>query len=162
VAATETSSSRSLEFEFLPRLNLLVSYQLETSFSDAEWDAYLAALVRSGPDLVPCLVVTEGSYPTRAQQARLMALVKGRTRCVSVVSQSSGVRFVVSIFALVNRGVKSYSPRDLDGALSHVGVVPTEFAGVHAVVDRLRQLLTSTKPLPARRSLSAPAPDGVE
>ena len=77
----EASPLPNFVFTFLPHLYLLISYQLERVATDAEWDDYLATMataMQSGQGQSRCLVITEGAHPTRAQQAQLMALVKGK------------------------------------------------------------------------------------
>jgi hypothetical protein len=147
-----------MDFEFLPALHLMILVQLESSPRDAEWDAYLAAIAEPlRRNLLRSVVITDGAAPTPAQQGRMQALMKGQLVRVAVVSPSAGVRFVVSVLALLNRGIKSYSPRDYDGAFAHVRLAAAECPVVTAAIDRVRRRLflanqasPQRAPLPAR------------
>jgi hypothetical protein len=144
----------NMVFTFLPDLHLLVSYQLKTTATDAEWDGYLATMARALRSArFRSLVVTEGAHPTRAQQALMTALVKGKPSRVAVLSSASGVRFVVSVFALLNRNVKAYSPKDYESAFSHLDLAPVERKGVVVVIDRLREKLEPPPGMSPRRPL---------
>jgi len=148
----EPSSSPTLVFEFLPELCLMVSHQLETAATDAEWDDYVAAMAgpaRSGR--FRSIVSTEGAHPSRAQQARMAALVKGQPGRVAVLSSAGGVRFAVSLFALINRDVKSYSPKEYEAAFIHLDLPLLERTGVAAVIERLREKLAPPEIVTARR-----------
>ena len=79
-----------------------------------------------------------------AQQARLIALVKGRPHRVAVISSAVALRFVVSALALVNKAVKAFSPAEDAEAFAHVGVAASEWANVRAVIEGLRTKLDST------------------
>jgi hypothetical protein len=153
VRTIEATSLPSLAFEFLGDLRLMISYQLETVPVDAEWDAYLAAITRA--DLPRCIVITEGGYPSHAQRERIFVATKGKTAKVAVISPATPVRFGVSVLALANREVKSFSPREYGAAFSHVGLAHTECASVEGAIERLRQKLKSAHLVPAQRLSSA-------
>jgi hypothetical protein len=156
VLNAEVSSSPSLEFEFLAGLHLMIVCQQEKASTDAEWDVYLAAL--AGPsraNRLRCIVVTDGAHPTRAQRERMSATVEGKPTRVAVISPATGMRFVVSVFALVNRNIRSFSPDEYDAAFSHVGLAPTEYASVRVAIERVHQKLMSTHVAPAERRRSS-------
>jgi hypothetical protein len=132
-------------FEFLPALSLMIFHHRKRAPTDAEWDSYLAAMSDAArPDLPRCIIVTEGAHPNRAQQARLIALVKGRPHRVAVISSAVALRFVVSALALVNKAVKAFSPTEYAEAFAHVGVAPREWGNVRAVIEGLRTKVDST------------------
>ena len=96
----------------------MVLVHMKNSPTDAEWEVYLDAITNPlESSRLRCMVITEGAHPTRAQQAALMALSKGKLIPVAVVSSATSVRFAVSVFALMNRGIKSYSPREYESGL---------------------------------------------
>lgn len=139
----------------------MVLVHMKNSPTDAEWEVYLDAITDPlESSRLRCMVITEGAHPTRAQQAALMALSKGKLIPVAVVSSATSVRFAVSVFALMNRGIKSYSPREYDRAFAHVGLAPAQCDGVRAVIDRLLQgLLRANRGSGRyRTSSSTPAP----
>jgi hypothetical protein len=99
----------------------MVLYQGADEASDAEWEPYLETLKgidRSAP--VRILAYTEGGRPTREQQQRLKAVEK-QGWLVAVVSPSTAVRFVVSVFALELPTIRLFSPEQLDEACSYLG-----------------------------------------
>jgi hypothetical protein len=160
VRTVESSSPPNLGFEFLPDLDLMVLVHMKNSPTDAEWEVYLDAITDPlASNRMRCVIIADG-HPTRAQQAALIALSKGKLIPVAVVSASTSVRFAVSVFALVNRGIKSYSPKEYDRAFAHVGLAPAQFNGVRAVIDRLLQRLVSANRGSGRyrTSSSTPAP----
>jgi hypothetical protein len=151
-----------MAFEFLSKLDLMVLVQVDQSPTDAEWDIYLHAIAEPlRRNVLRCVVVTAGAYPTRAQQGRMIELARGKVIPVAVVSPATSVRFAVSVLALVNRAIKSYSPKDYDGALTHVGLAAAEWAGVVETIDRLRLQLIPADRRASRRGhpSSAPAPN---
>jgi hypothetical protein len=125
---------------------------METAPSDAEWDVYLAALaapLQSGR--FRGIVITEGAYPTRAQQARddrAHHRQAGAHRDSLFLQRRS---LVVSIFALMNRDVKAYSPRDYQSAFTHLGLAPAERPGVARFIDRLREKRETPELVTSRR-----------
>jgi hypothetical protein len=152
----------NLVFEYQPHLDLMVSYQLEIAATDAEWDGYLAAtawLLQSGR--LRCIAISEGAQPTRSQQVRMSALVRGKPSRVAVLTPASGMRFVVSVFALMNRNVKTYAPNEYEAAFAHLGLAPAEHAGVAKIIERLRERLDPPEMTTTRRRRSdlVPAPD---
>jgi polysaccharide pyruvyl transferase WcaK-like protein len=153
VPTPEATSLPSLVFELLADLGLMVSYQLEKVPVDAEWDAYIAAL--TGANAPRCIVITEGGYPSQAQRERLSVATHGKMTKVAVISPATTVRFGVSVLALVNRQIKSFSPNEFRAAFFHVGLAPMQCASVDAAVERLRQKLKSTRLALAGRLHSA-------
>lgn len=113
--------------------------------TDAEWDAYVAAITDPSRASLPrCIVITEGGYPTHAQQARRVALARGRpSPRIAVISGTIAIGFVVSAFALNFKGMKTYSPAEHGEAFAHVGLAPVEWPGLEVVIARLRRTLVS-------------------
>jgi hypothetical protein len=145
----------NLVFTYLPNLYLLISYQLETAATDVEWDAYIvtmATALRSGQ--CRSLVVTEGAHPTREQQQRMIALVKGKPGRTAVLSAVSGVRFVVSVYALMKRDIRAYAPREYEAAFTYLDLAAVERPGVLGIIDRLREKLDPPEPVTVRRKRS--------
>jgi hypothetical protein len=140
----QAESPPSQAFEFLPELDLVVLYRTGPP-SDAEWDAYVAAITDPSRATLPrCIVITEGGYPTHAQQARRVALARGRpSPRIAVISPAIAIGFVVSAFALNFKGMKTYSPAEHGEAFAHVDLAPLEWPGVEVVIERLRLTLAS-------------------
>ena len=80
------------------------------------------------------LVLTDGGGPSSAQREEL-AQATGRKRYpISVVSNASIVRFIVTSIALFNPAIQSFLPADWRRALSHLGVAPTELKAIERVI----------------------------
>ncbi len=134
----------NLEFKYLAELHLMILCQGNTNSSDSAWDAYLVELRRGlqSGEHFRSLVVTEGAYPTRSQQARMTSLVGGRTPRVAVITSSTALRFVVSILALLNKKVSCFDPRQRKAAFSHIGLTPSEQVVAEATIELLRGKMT--------------------
>jgi hypothetical protein len=133
-----TSVPPNQAFELLAELKLMVLYQLLKPPTDAEWDTYLGVITECvRAEHFRYIVVTEGAYPTRAQQGRLTAVVKGKLTRVAVISPAISVRFVVAVMSLVNAHIKVYSPKEQPEAFAHVGLDPAEYARVAASIERI-------------------------
>jgi hypothetical protein len=151
----EESPLPNLVFEYQPHLYLMISHQLEIAATDAEWDGYLAAMV--GPlqsAHFRSIVVSEGAHPTRMQQEGMTSLMRAKPARVAVLSSASGVRFVVSMLALMNRNVKAFAPEEYEAAFTHVGLAPAEHDGVAGVIERLRERLDPPEMVTTRRRRS--------
>jgi hypothetical protein len=140
----------SLVFEYLKDLNLMVLVQGTVPPTDQEWDAHIRA-VMSAPTDPPfrVLVVSRGAHPSRAQQQRLIAQVRNRKTKVAVVTSAIGVRFVVSILALMNPHMRSFQPEERGAALQYLGLTQEQAKQVSLLVDRLATQITLPNPLVA-------------
>ncbi|HEV8549037.1 MAG TPA: hypothetical protein VGQ57_08415 [Polyangiaceae bacterium] len=131
----------SFAFEVVRDLELLVSYQGPRNPSDEEWDGYLEVLGRlhQVPNNYRYFTISEGGHPSGAQQARVKALVNGRTPAVAIVSSSIAMRFVGSVLALINRKVQCFRPDQLRLAYAHLAVPDSDVPRLEMVVARLRE-----------------------
>ncbi len=150
-----TNTSRSLTFEVLQDLALVVSYQPAANPSDVEWDRYISAadaLVETTGE-IRLLAVTEGGHPTRSQVQRFNA-EKGESEAnggygarpprVAIVSSSAALRFVASVMSFANPRIRCFSPAELDAAYRYLGLEPDSQARVAAAVERLRAQISSS------------------
>ena len=130
----------SLAFEVDQTLELLVSYQGPRNPSDEEWKDYLAVLAQlhRAPTNYRYFTVSEGGHPSGAQQAKVKAVVNGRTPAVAIVSSSIAIRFVGSVLALVNPKVQCFRPDQVERAYAHIALAPRHVPRLEAVVARLR------------------------
>lgn len=104
--------------------SLLILRENDQTPSDEEWDECLR-LLSQYPDELPktrVLVVTDGGGPTPDQRRRLQRALSGVPVPVAVVSESVRVRFIVSSVALLTSRIKSFSLREFNEALAHLGV----------------------------------------
>lgn len=145
-------SSRNLVFETVESLRLVVSCQSDEAPSDAEWDAWLAAVrkLHGAVHEFRLLVLTEGGRPTRDQQRRLQETKRATDRAMgtprseprtALVSPAAGDRFVVSVLVFMNPAIRCFSPARLDDAYAHLGLAGPERASADAAIARLRPQL---------------------
>ncbi len=149
-------AAHTLVFDFIADLHLLVSYLEEEGPTDAEWDAFVAAL-GSGLDRFSSfrsLVITGGAHPSRSQQARMVARGAGRTPRVAVISSSIALRFVTSALALVNRNIRCFAMEEPQRAFAHLGLEPAHHGTVEAMIESLRRKFRQAKP----SELASPPP----
>lgn len=119
-----------------------------------EWARYvefLRELVQSEPTATRGLTFTDGAAPTAGQRAQLNAILRaqrvGRLPG-SIVSDSVLVRAAVSALSLVVPAVESFSPKNLRGALNHIGVVRREdMAALMKYVRELGDAVTGQRTL---------------
>jgi hypothetical protein len=132
-----------LVYELASDLELLVSYQGVEMPTDEEWDGYLACVALSSKtaESPRGLVFTDGGRPSREQQLRLTAATDGRLARVAVVSRAGALRFIVSIMALANPHIKSFSPSQKAAAFAHLGLLPEQHDRVHRIAERLQRKL---------------------
>lgn len=109
--------------------------------TDAEWDAYLQALVAhlEHGDNRRSLVLTEGGAPSSKQRTRMSALVGDHSAPTAVVSTSAPVLATVRALHLSNPGIRAFDPSDIHGALEHLGLNASEQQKVLAVLPPLQQ-----------------------
>ena len=132
---------RTLALEYLPRQRCLVMYAGTEPPTDAAWDMYLDQL--RVPREIRIFVVTEGSRPTKAQQARLADVVNIHPAPTAVISPAVAVRFVVSSVALFKSNLRYFTPDQVDDAYQHLGIRPVERVQVEQALERLRKHMRS-------------------
>jgi hypothetical protein len=128
-------------FEWLPEERVVVLYQGPHEALDSEWDSYielLGTLRGTGPGRI--LLYTEGGRPTREQQQRLMD-VPPLGWPIAVVSPSTAVRFVVSVFALELPAIQLFAPEQMEEAIAFVGCAPHVTPAIRAAIDRCKLVL---------------------
>ena len=106
--------------------------------SDAAWERYVEALMRADrkDGALKILVFTEGGSPNAGQRARLETTTR-KGDLTAVVSGAAFPRFVVSLIALMNRGIRSFAPADVAGALDFLGLSQEERAAVAVELETL-------------------------
>jgi hypothetical protein len=109
--------------------------------TDAEWDAYLEALIAqvSSQPHRRSLVFTEGGAPSSKQRARMTARVGDAVAPTAVVSSSPAVRATVGALNLHNKAIGVFAPSDIDGALGHLGLKEDERGRILACLPSLQQ-----------------------
>ena len=129
----------SLAFEVLEEISLTVLRHGQGPPTEPEWDGFLAALPRpsGGLEKMRVLVVTDGGRPLREQQARLNDIIGGRSIRTAVVSSSIAVSFVVSVFALVQPGIRGFPSSQLGGALDYLEIHRSDRSAAESAVRRL-------------------------
>lgn len=138
-----SNGAKTHVFEWLARERTLVSVGGQTPYSDGDWDAYLQIAQQLAHEEMRVLAYVGGTLPTRAQQAQLTALPNPRRRRIAVVSQSTAMRFIVSMFVMVVPHIQTFSPDKIEDALAFLQLEPTEAAVVLMTLERLRREVES-------------------
>jgi hypothetical protein len=137
----------SLVFEPLHDLNLLVVHEGKNDPTDADWDIYSRANESmSTKRPLRVLVVTDGGSPSAAQRQKLLAFTRRRRPKIAVVTTAVRIRFMLSIFALVNPDARSFLPIQLGAALAYLGLTATEAKAVSELVAQMRLALPTPGP----------------
>jgi hypothetical protein len=111
------------------------------------WSAACRATVEglSRPDFIGTLVLTDGGGPSSVQREEL-AQISGRKKYkISVVSNASIVRFMVSSIALFNPEIQSFLPADWRKGLMHLGVPSTEVKKLERAIRDIGQRPTAER-----------------
>jgi hypothetical protein len=93
------------------------------------------------PDLLRCLVFTEGGSPTAAQRADLTTALPNKKMPVSVVTQSVLARAAGTAIAWLVPHLRIFSPNDFEKALDHISATGIDRKVVRDTVDQLRREL---------------------
>jgi len=93
------------------------------------------------PDLLRCLVFTEGGSPTAAQRADLTTALPNKKMPVSVVTQSVLARAAGTAIAWLVPHLRIFSPTDFEKALDHINVTGVDRKVIRDVVEQLRREL---------------------
>ena len=139
IDSVSPSLPQSLVHEWLERECALVVCQNDSAPSADEWAGYLRELRRLTRIEHRVLLYTE-IHLTRQQQTELEDATRSPIAPrVAVVSPSNAVRFVASIFTLLNRNIRFFSPQHYAGALTHLQLRPQEIAAVTTCYGKLME-----------------------
>lgn len=127
----------NLAFELVKEAGIFVLYQGAGSPDQADWDRFVQQ-VRDYDGDMRCLVFTEGWHPSRAQGMQIRNATRGKRPSVAIVSPSTAIPFVVSVFTLVNRRMRFFNADELERAFEHLRFEPKERAIVSEILARLR------------------------
>ena len=132
------SSSPTLVFQWLEREKLAVIYQGNQHASQDEWRAYMAFL-RGIANIDHRTLVYSGCHASRSEQDDIRQATSGiATPRVALISPSTAVRFVATMFTLLNRNLRFFAPSEFGAALGHLGCTPEESQLVTRTYEALR------------------------
>lgn len=142
ILSTMATGKPNLVFETLVDERLMVSCQTRFNPSDVEWEKWIraAALLEQRVGIMRLLVVSAGGHPTRAQLDRLRAQNKSNP-LTSVISSSSALRFLASVFTFINPAIRCFSPSELENALLHIGLSGVSQEHARGALERLERQL---------------------
>lgn len=130
--------SPTLAFQWLEREKLAVIYQGSQHASQDDWQAYMAFL-RGIADVEHRALVYSGCHASRSEQEDLKRATSGRaTPRVALISPSTAVRFIATMFTLLNRNLRFFAPADFGAALAHLGCTADETSLVTRTYQDLR------------------------
>lgn len=127
--------------------SLLLLRQTDRDPSDEAWNECLE-LLDSGIDAyhrVNVLVQTEGGRPTFWQRQRLGRITRKGDVRVAVVSESTKVRFGVSVVALMEMKIRTFLTAELPAAFNHLGLSQAECALAETHLAEMATLLRVTE-----------------
>jgi hypothetical protein len=87
------------------------------------------------------LVITDGGGPDLAQRESLAGVVRGRSVCSAVVSDSIKVRFIVATVALFSSKISTFTRSEIEKAYRFLGLTQEEIAVAKKAVVEMRQEL---------------------
>ena len=107
----------------------------------ATWSAACRAMADglSRDARVATLVLTDGGGPSSAQREELAQATSRKKYQVSVISNSSAVRFIGSSIAFFNPTIQTFLPADWRKALDHLGMEPTVLRTVERTIRDFAQ-----------------------
>jgi hypothetical protein len=108
--------------------------------TEAEWESHLREMrkLRSRP--LKVLVMSEGGAPSPSQQLRLTPIISSPSVVIAVVSDTIGVRLVVSSLALFTRRIRTFRRGELALAHVHLGLDADETRFANAFARRVNAL----------------------
>lgn len=134
----DRSHRPALVFRWLEREKLIVVYQGGQAASPTEWQAYLEQL-RSIANIEHRALVYSEHHVSRKEQEELKQATRGSAKPrVALISPSTAVRFVASMFTLLNRNLRFFAPSHFDEALLYLACTDREAEAVAAVYKELR------------------------
>jgi hypothetical protein len=109
--------------------------------SDAEWDAYLQALLAHISEWKDrrSLVLTEGGAPSSKQRARMSEVVADSAAPTAVLTGSPAVRATVGALNLRNSAIRAFGPEEIGAALQHLGLGEDERRHIVEALPALQQ-----------------------
>lgn len=128
---------------------------------DASWQVYIDACIASaelhGGDFSRSrqLIYTDGGGPNAPQRKAVVEAVEqlkgAKEGRIAVVSSSTLVRGIVTVFNWFNFQVKAFSPGEIDAALQFLRVTPDEAGRLWAAAERMSKAINGGMPKAAVR-----------
>jgi hypothetical protein len=117
--------------------------------SEPEWSTYVETvrLYAERVRMPRFLIVTEGGAPSPAQRSTInkMAGPRYREGKVAVITSSTFARGIVMAMRLVRRNVQAFAPDDMNEALRHLDVAPSDVSEINGAVTALRSELSGPR-----------------
>ena len=131
----------TLVFEWLEPVRIAVVCQNGEPASGREWRDYIALLRHLTRFEHGVLLYTE-RHLDRAQQSEIAEVTRSELpHRVAVLSPSTAVRFVASMFTLTNRNIRFFQPLQLESALLHLDCQGPAREAVTRSYEQLRRLV---------------------
>jgi hypothetical protein len=139
----ERAHKPALVFRWLEHERLVIVYQGSQVPSAAEWQAYLEQL-RSIADIEHRALVYSEHHISRKEQEEIKQATHGSAKPrIALISPSTAVRFVASVFTLLNRNLRFFAPSHFDQALAHLACDEREVEVVTQSYQQLRAQVVS-------------------
>lgn len=140
---------RTLRFQYVEALSLMVLVHGEEKPSDEDWDHYVGSLYReyNSGRLRRVLVYCDGPGPTPAQRKKLSHMVSKSDHPIQTAVVTKGViaRTIVTALSWFHE-IRAFAPNELDKAFEHLTIPGIDRYLVQRVVVALRaQLATGSE-----------------
>jgi hypothetical protein len=116
---------------------LLLVWHGREPVADTEWQEMLELLKSHWSNEVKVLVFTQGGAPSASQQLALAKLSAVKTFTGAILSDSAGMRFVVSSFALFIKRIRTFPSVELQGASAFLELSEAEHRAAESFLSEL-------------------------
>lgn len=129
-----------MAYELLRDHACIVFYKAARPSLPGEWDKYLdfvGGAMHFGNRLRFFTYNEDGEFP-REHQNRLTEMMRGYSHRVSVISPSAIMRFIASMFMMMNRQLRLFAPTQLEEAYAHLECDDGLKQAIAKTLDELR------------------------
>jgi hypothetical protein len=144
--ASRGPSMRTMEWEYVERLRLMVCVQSEAKMSDTDWDAYtgeLHALYAAGR-LCRIFVFGDGDGPNARQRKKLhhRGLYENHPINTAVTTHSLIARGVVTAISWFT-DIRAFSPEEIDAAFRYLTIPEADWLATRRTIAKFRVQLNA-------------------
>lgn len=118
--------------------------------ADADWAGLMRACAELGKRLRKCLVFAEVSLTPKQRKEIADVVSAARTQAVAVVTRSQITQHIITAIGWVTGIHKGFDPKNLDDALSFLGVSGSERHELLETARRFEDELAGAKGPPAK------------
>jgi hypothetical protein len=123
---------------------MLVIRQNKRSPTDADWEAFLAEMVRLRPKLTEmrALIFTDGGGLTSEQRKKLSVAMGGAEIQTALISDRAMTRFIVATVGLFNKTIRSFLTSETPAAFAWLGLQREDRKTVKELLSSLEKTVS--------------------